>query len=81
MPQLTSGHQPIGRLLEAEGVVVTREPMAGPGPGSGPFGAEAAPSATDVLLARTYRVLDDGVPVMVISEWFLTTLTPFLTRA
>ncbi len=75
--QLTTGHQPIGRILEAEGLVVTREP--GPGPEAGSLGSEGVPPPGDVLLARTYRLMVDGAPVMVISEWFLTSLAPFLT--
>lgn len=84
--QLTSGHRPIGRILEAEGLMVTREPLRGPDPIGGPVTVTGAPMsddvppAGDVLLARTYRVLIDGAPVMVISEWFLTTLAPFLPR-
>jgi len=76
--QLTSGRRPIGRILVAEGLVMTREPLSGPGPVAGALGSDDVPSDGDVLLARTYRVLVAGTPVMVISEWFLTTLAPFL---
>jgi chorismate-pyruvate lyase len=35
----------------------------------------------DVLFARTYRIDSEQTPLMVITEWFLTTLNPFLMSA
>jgi chorismate-pyruvate lyase len=35
----------------------------------------------DYLLARTYRIDSEQAPVMIITEWFLETLTPFLSLA
>ncbi len=35
----------------------------------------------DYLLTRTYRIDSEQTPVMVITEWFLRTLTPFLSSA
>ncbi len=32
----------------------------------------------DCLLARTYRIDTEGVPVMIITEWFLSSLERFL---
>ena len=76
--QLESRREPIGRILEAEGIDVTREALAGPDPTARSIWPDIAPPAGSVLLARTYRVHAGGVPVMVISEWFLTTLGQFL---
>jgi chorismate-pyruvate lyase len=76
--RLGSGVQPIGRLLESEGVGVTREALADGDPLARAVWPEVAPPPEAVRLARTYRVDTGGRPVMVISEWFLTTLDPFL---
>ena len=35
----------------------------------------------DHLLARTYRIESERIPLMVITEWFLKTLRPFLVSA
>ena len=35
----------------------------------------------DYLLTRTYRISSERSPVMVITEWFLKTLEPFLSSA
>ncbi len=76
--KLRSNGQPIGRLLEAEGVEVARESLAGPDPLAQSVWPDAAPPDEEVRLARTYRLVADGQPVMVISEWFLRALDPFL---
>jgi len=58
---------------------VTREPLAGP---DATALSAADRTGTDVggcLLARSYRVDAAGKPVMVISEWFLTSLEIFLS--
>jgi chorismate-pyruvate lyase len=73
---------PIGRILEAEGVVVTRVPMPGPHdasvPAPAPTGTFAGVSTGDCLLARSYRVDAGGAPIMLIDEWFLSSLRRFL---
>jgi chorismate-pyruvate lyase len=76
--RLGSGGQPIGRLLEAEGIEVTRVALADVDPLARAVWPEAAPPPETVRLARTYRVDTGGRPVMVISEWFLTTVDRFL---
>ena len=76
--RLESGHEPLGRLLEARGIRMSREPMTGPEPAAVPMWASAVPPVDEVVLARTYRARAGGPPVMVISEWFLTSLVPFL---
>jgi chorismate-pyruvate lyase len=79
VPQLESGHRPIGRILTDQGMEVTRERLAGPDPVAESMWPDAAPVPDEVLLARTYRVRNRGLPIMVISEWFLTTLRPYVT--
>ncbi len=76
---LESGRRPIGRILMDEGMEVTRERLAGPDPVAVSMWPDAAPVPQEVLLARTYRVRNRGLPIMVISEWFLTTLRPYVT--
>lgn len=61
-----------------EGIDFTRSQLPGPEatrPSAG--GILAVPD--DCLLARTYRLEIDGLAVMVISEWFLRSLEPFLS--
>jgi chorismate-pyruvate lyase len=77
--RLESSSDPIGRILEEEGVIITRKPLWGPGLGSAPVSPEARFAVGDYLLARTYRVDAEGTPLMVITEWFLTSLRGFLT--
>jgi chorismate-pyruvate lyase len=77
-PRLESSRQPIGRILETEGIRVTREPLAEPDRHAMSIWTDTVPPIEEVLLARTYRIHAGGVPVMVISEWFLTSLRPFL---
>jgi len=75
--RLESGPDPIGRILEEMGIAVTREDVESDGYGTTrPYGAL---KVDDYLLARTYRIDSDRTPLMVITEWFLKTLTPFLS--
>jgi chorismate-pyruvate lyase len=78
--RLESGVDPIGRILDELGIAVTRENLVEPDD----FAARRAQSATlvdDYLLARTYRIDSERTPLMVITEWFLKTLNPFLSSA
>jgi chorismate-pyruvate lyase len=77
--RLESSSDPIGRILEEEGITITREPLGGTEPGSAPVSPEVGISVGDYLLARTYRVDAEGTPLMVITEWFLTSLRGFLS--
>jgi chorismate-pyruvate lyase len=76
--QLETTKDPIGRILEEMGIAVTRqgvgEPAGAPQPNSDV-------TVDDYLLARTYRIDSEQTPVMMITEWFLKTLTPFLSLA
>jgi chorismate-pyruvate lyase len=76
--RLAGGRDPIGRILEEEGMAVSREPLGGPVGVVSPAPAARARASGDHLLARTYRLVFGGVPVMVITEWFLPSLRPFL---
>jgi chorismate-pyruvate lyase len=76
--RLESTSDPIGRILEEEGITITRQPLGGPAPGSAPVSPEARRAVGDHLLARTYRVDAEGAPLMVITEWFLSSLRGFL---
>ncbi len=79
--RLASSSDPIGRILEEEGITVTRKPLGGPVPGSGPVSAEVGVAVGNYLLARTYRIDAEGTPLMVITEWFLASLRGFLPRS
>ncbi len=62
------------------GIAVTRKDLVGPG------GSVVPQSKTDVtvrdqLFVRTYRIDSEHTPLMIITEWFLTSLTPFLSSA
>ena len=75
--QLETTSDPIGRILAKEGIGFTRSPLPRPDRRHGSeFGD--APVPDEHLLARTYRIDVDGVPIMVIGEWFLPTLESFL---
>jgi chorismate-pyruvate lyase len=69
--RLTSGDDPIGRVLSEEGVDVGREPleaMVRP-----PAGLEhrLASELAASPLARSYRITVAGLAVIAINEWFL----------
>ena len=76
--QLETSSDPIGRVLDEMGIAVIRqsvgEPVGAPRPNSDV-------KVGDYLLARTYRLDSDQTPVMMITEWFLKTLAPFLVLA
>ena len=77
--RLGSGSDPIGRILEEEGIAVTRAPLSGPDRSTVSPSDRSGPDIGECLLARTYRVDAAGAPVMVISEWFLASLERFLS--
>jgi len=69
--RLTSGDDPIGRVLSEEGVAVGREPL---GPVARPPGGLERGLASQVAsspLSRSYRLTVGGRPVIAIDEWFL----------
>jgi chorismate-pyruvate lyase len=72
--QLETSTDPIGRILGEMGIAVTRQGV----------GEDVVPRQNgdvkvgDSLFARTYRIDSEQTPVMIINEWFLKTLIPFL---
>jgi chorismate-pyruvate lyase len=76
--RLQSGSDPIGRILREEGIPVTREPVVPSGQSFVSVLSGTDTAVGDCLLARTYRVDTEGVPVMIITEWFLSSLERFL---
>ena len=76
--RLETSSDPIGRLLDEAGIVATREDLV-----EGLVIGMDRPRNFDeivhgYLLARTYRIDSKQTPLMIISEWFLGTLAPFL---
>jgi chorismate-pyruvate lyase len=63
---------PIGRILAEEGIAFTRIPLPGPDKRKLAVDGDACPPPDGCPLARAYRVDVAGVPVMVITEWFLS---------
>ena len=76
--RLESGTDPIGRVLQEMKIPVTRRNLPTPAGLSDPR-TNGAMKVGDYLLARTYSIDSESRPLMVITEWFLTTLDPFLT--
>jgi chorismate-pyruvate lyase len=75
--RLESSSDPIGRILDEMGIAVTREHLVEPDDFVAPQLNEALKRG-DYLLARTYRIDSEPTPLMVVTEWFLKTLKPFL---
>ncbi len=80
--RLESSCDPIGRILDEMGISVTRENLTETET-DGPDlpRPDGAIKVADYLLARTYRIDSQQTPLMVITEWFLRTLDPFLSSA
>jgi chorismate lyase len=76
--QLETSTDPIGRILEDMGVAVTRQGVGEP---DGVPQPNNDMKVGDYLLARTYRIDSEQTPVMIITEWFLKPLIPFLSLA
>jgi chorismate-pyruvate lyase len=75
-PRLESSSDPIGGMLRQAGLDITRRELA---EADNPVAAQVA--VAECLLARTYRIDAGPTPLMVITEWFLPTLRPFLSGA
>ncbi len=76
--RLEFSRDPIGRILDEMGIAVTRKDLVEPGgaAASRPWNAEVA--LGDYLLVRSYRIDSEQIPLMLITEWFLLTVMPFL---
>jgi chorismate-pyruvate lyase len=75
--RLETSIDPIGRILTEEGIAFTRVPLPRPDRRHASVHSDTPPAPDHCLLARSYRVDIAGVPVMVITEWFLSTLQSF----
>ena len=73
--RLATTRDPIGRVLAARGVPMTRAVLGSPerSPAVARLGADNAAAAA--IFARRYRVDASGVAVMLIDEWFLRDLS------
>lgn len=78
--RLQSSTDPIGRILDEMGIAVTREDLVD-SDGFVVSRPNRDERISNYLFARTYRISSDQTPLMVITEWFLQTLTPFLSSA
>lgn len=76
--RLEGGSDPIGRLLEEEGIAFTRGRIAALDERARPVLLGGDVAIDNCLLARSYRVGVDGSPVMTVTEWFLPALNDFL---
>jgi chorismate lyase len=76
--RLETSTDPIGRILDEMGVAVTRQCIGEPDDVPRP---NSDAKVDDYVLARTYRIDFGQAPVMIITEWFLKTLIPFLSLA
>jgi chorismate-pyruvate lyase len=74
--QLETSTDPIGRILDEMGIAVTRQGVGEPDVVPRP---NRDVKVGGYLLARTYRLDSEQTPVMIITEWFLPTLIPFLS--
>jgi chorismate-pyruvate lyase len=76
--RLETSTDPIGRILDEMGIAVTRQGVGEP---DGDPRPNSDVRVGDYLLSRTYRIDSEQTPVMIITEWFLTALIPFLSLA
>jgi chorismate-pyruvate lyase len=73
--RLETGTDPIGRILDEMGIPVIRQDV---GDHDGVYRSNSDVEVGDHLLVRTYRIDSEQTPVMIITEWFLKTMIPFL---
>jgi chorismate-pyruvate lyase len=78
--RLETTTEPIGRLLIGEGLRFTRSALSTPLDRTASRSGRR-PVSEDMLSVRRYRLDVEGVPVMVVSEWFLPVLGTFLPDA
>ena len=75
--RLEASIDPIGRILNEMGIATTRTDLVEPC-GFAFSRPNEAMKIGDCLLIRTYRIDSEQTPLMVITEWFLKSLNPFL---
>jgi chorismate-pyruvate lyase len=76
--QLAETDDPIGRVLAQHAAKLAREALPRPQRAGPPDGISIAASAADVVWARAYRLMIDGLPVFAISEWFFASVVEAL---
>jgi chorismate--pyruvate lyase len=78
--QLEQTSDPIGRVLVAHGLPLTRDPLVRPDQPY-PAAAVTAGGQMGIVWARAYRLKVDGAPVFAIREWFFRSVLDALDRA
>ena len=76
---LETSSDPIGRLLDEAGIAVTRADLVERQGIAMDRRGDFDEIVRGYLLARAYRIDSAQAPLMIISEWFLRALTPFLS--
>jgi chorismate-pyruvate lyase len=75
--RLETSRDPIGRVLSEYGLRLRREPLADPVVPR-VVGEDIRPLLGTSVFWRRYRIIVDGHPVMLVSEWFLPPTTQAL---
>ena len=80
LSRLQTSRDPIGRVLLDHHLVIRRDLLSG----AGAPATRADPDVATLLVdgvhhSRGYRIVLDGVPVMMVSEWFLGPVSVALT--
>jgi chorismate-pyruvate lyase len=75
--RLESSTDPIGRILQETGIAITRKSLFEP-LGFDSCRLNRGVNVVPYLFARTYRIDSQQVPLMIVTEWFLEALRPFL---
>jgi chorismate-pyruvate lyase len=78
--QLGSTSDPIGSVLAAHGMTVTREDLPEPAQGAPPSVHAGGGCDADIVWARSYRLRHDGAAVFAIREWFFRSVLDALDR-
>jgi chorismate-pyruvate lyase len=78
--RLAQTDDPIGRVLARHAATLVRHALPRPERAGPPGGISIGASAADVVWARAYRLLMDGLPVFVIREWFFRSVVEALER-
>jgi chorismate-pyruvate lyase len=76
--KLKTSTDPIGRILDEMGIATTRQ---GIGKQEDILSRNCDVHTPDHLLTRAYRIDSQQSPIMTVTEWFLTTLVPFISVA
>ncbi len=75
--RLETSRDPIGRVLLDHRLVVRREPLLDPVEATPVYG-DVVPLLGGAVRSRRYRIILDRDPAMVVSEWFLRSVSDLL---